>query len=311
MEGGVGGIVETCMGLREGERALVIADPPQQALAEAILQACLGRSRESVLVKIPTRRGPQEEPPLPVASMMVDADAIFLVTSQSMTHTQARRRACRAGARVLSMPGITGEMVAEGALAVDHGALEEAMRRVHRRLRGATTLRLRTEGGTDLTFDIRGREWITDDTGICRHRGECASLPAGEIFIAPREGSAEGRLVVDRIFGEALAAPARITLQGGYALRVVGAQGAVARMNRAGLEGRTFARFGFGLNPRARLTGNPLEDTKALGAVHVAFGDNAALGGRVRAGVQVDALVTNATLEADGRIILEGGRLRP
>jgi leucyl aminopeptidase (aminopeptidase T) len=309
-EGGVPGVVEACMGLREGEKALVITDPPKQALAEALFQACMSRSKESVLVKIPARRGPQEEPPLPVASMMTDADAIFLVTSQSMTHTQARRNACRAGARVLSMPGITEAMVAEGALAVDHGGLEEAMRRVHKRLRGATSLRVLTEHGSDLTFDVKGRDWITNDTGICRRRGECASLPAGEIFIAPREGSAEGKLVVDQVFGEPVPAPATITLQEGYAVRVLGAQGAVLEMNRGGLEGRNFARFGFGLNPRARLTGNPLEDTKVLGAVHVAFGDNTALGGRVRVGVQVDCLTTNATLEANGKPILERGKLR-
>src|SRR3972149_256068 len=49
--------------------------------------------------------------------------------------------------------------------------------------------------GTALTFRVEGREWIAEDTGLCAKKGAFTTLPAGEIFVAVVEGTAEGRLV--------------------------------------------------------------------------------------------------------------------
>jgi leucyl aminopeptidase (aminopeptidase T) len=80
-------------------------------------------------------------------------------------------------------------------------------------------------------------------------------------------------------------------------------------MNRGGRDGRAFGTVGMGLNPNARVSGNLLESEKALGTIHIGFGDNAAYGGNVRCGVRVDALFTKATVEIDGKVILERGAL--
>jgi leucyl aminopeptidase (aminopeptidase T) len=166
-----------------------------------------------------------------------------------------------------------------------------------------------SESGTDVTFDVTRREWITGDTGVCHRRSETTTLPAGEIFVAPVEGSADGRLVFDAWFHERAREPVIVVVKEGYASKVTGAAGAVHEMNRGGREGRAFGTVGLGLNPNARVTASLLEGEKALGAVHVGFGDNAAYGGNVRCGVRVDALFTKATVEIDGRAILERGSL--
>ena len=49
------------------------------------------------------------EPPAAVAAAMQQADAVFLHTSASLTHSQARIAAQKAGARVISMPGVSGD----------------------------------------------------------------------------------------------------------------------------------------------------------------------------------------------------------
>jgi len=53
-----------------------------------------------------------------------------------------------------------------------------------------------------------------------------------------------------------------------------------------------------------------LEDEKVLSTCHVAFGDNSTFGGRVRAGIHVDGIFLRPTIKLDGKIIMEGGRLR-
>jgi leucyl aminopeptidase (aminopeptidase T) len=52
-----------------------------------------------------------------------------------------------------------------------------------------------------------------------------------------------------------------------------------------------------------------LEDEKALGTVHLAFGSSAVLGGVNEAGVHVDGVVRELTVELDGELLLGAGRL--
>ncbi len=126
------------------------------------------------------------------------------------------------------------EALGGGALAIDHGELQRTMRRLQRRLRGASEVHVATVAGTDATLGTRGREWNFSDTGVAGHRGDVTTLPAGEIFVAPLEGSAEGRLVADTFFHEPLHTPATALLREGHAVKVVGAEAAVLEMNRGG-----------------------------------------------------------------------------
>jgi leucyl aminopeptidase (aminopeptidase T) len=200
-------------------------------------------------------------------------------------------------------------MLREGGLAADWTHVHEAVRRVARRLRGTQEVRLTSASGTDLTFRVAGRDWITEDTGLCSRKGAVTTLPAGELFIAPVEGTADGRLVADVYFEEPLIEPATATLKDGHAMRIVGAPKAVHAMNRGGRDGRALGRFGFGLNARARVTGPHLEAEKALGAAHLGFGDNLVIGGKIHCGVLVEAIVSEVGIEMDGTRILEKGRL--
>lgn len=309
MEEGAHRVIDGCLAVKRGEKVVIIADGRTQAVGQALFGAALAAEAQAVLCLLPPAARDGEEPPDPVARMMADCDVVVLATSQSMTHTAARRMANRAGARIASLPGVTEDMLSDGALTADYLEIQKTTRRLERRLRGAKSVHLASAAGTDLTFDVTRRDWITDDTGVCHRRGETTTLPAGEIFVAPIEGSADGRLVLDATFLTPLKEPVSVVVKEGHASKVVGASEAIHEMNRGGKEGRNFGKFGLGLNPRARITGNILEDEKALGAVHIVFGDNAAYGGTVRCGVRVDAILTKATVEVDGKRIMERGAL--
>ena len=310
LEEGARRVVETCLAVKAGEKVLVVADAKTHGIGLALFDAATAADAEAMLALIPPPKGKGEEPPDPLARMMADCDVVILATSQSMTHTAARRMANRAGARIASLPEVTEEMLATGALTADYLEIQKTTRRLERRLRGAKAVHVTSAAGTDVAFDVTRRDWITGDTGVCRRKGETTTLPAGEIFVAPVEGTADGRLVFDAVFHGPLKDPVSVVVREGYAAKISGMPAAVLEMNRGGKDGRNFGKFGLGLNPKARITGNVLEDEKSLGAAHVVFGDNAAYGGTVRCGVRVDAILTKATVEVDGKAIMEGGELR-
>jgi leucyl aminopeptidase (aminopeptidase T) len=62
-------------------------------------------------------------------------------------------------------------------------------------------------------------------------------------------------------------------------------------------------------NEKARITGVILEDEKALGTIHLAFGDNSTFGGTVKAGVHIDTVIHGPTVYLDDLQILGGARL--
>jgi len=309
MEDGARLILRTSAGLREKEKVLILVDRDTRPLGEAFLAAARSLGTDPVVLLILPREADGAEPPDLVATAMESADLILLATRKSLTHTHARRQANRAGARVISIPGITEDMLASGGLSADWGEIHELVRRVARRLRNARQLHLTSASGTDLSFSIDGRDWIAEDTGLCSRRGSFTTLPAGELFIAPVEGTAEGRLVADVYFDEPLLEPATATLREGHAIRIVGASRAVHAMNLGGRDGRTLGRFGFGLNARARATGPHPEAEKALGCANLGFGDNASIGGRLSAGVRVECIVSEISVEVDGKPVVEKGHL--
>ncbi|TLZ72728.1 MAG: aminopeptidase [Methanobacteriota archaeon] len=311
LEEGAASVLRTSAGLKAGERVLIVADPERMSVGRAFFYAAAALGCDPVLSLIRTREAAGREPPDLLAAALLEADVVLLATVHSLTHTHARRAANRAGARVVSMPGVTEEALEGGALTADHGALQQTMRRLQRRLRAADEVHVATPSGADFTVSTRGREWNFSDTGVAGRKGDVTTLPAGEIFVAPLEETAEGRLVADTFFQEPLHAPATALLAEGYATKVVGAEAAVLEMNRGGKEGRNLGKLGVGLNPRAHATAPLPEAEKALGAIHVVFGDSVPYGGRVSCGVRVDAILTGATIDVDGKPLLEKGRLAP
>ncbi|MFQ6107073.1 MAG: aminopeptidase [Thermoplasmata archaeon] len=302
--------IESALNVQKGESVLIITDTGKEKIAESLFDAAADVGAEPVVVKMLPRKRHGEEPPKVIANMMLDAQVILGVTTFSFSHTQARRNATRAGARIATMPGISEDMMTDGAMLADYREIERTMRRLYRKLRGAKRIEVYSDQGTDLTLRVARRDWITDDTGICHKKGAFTNLPAGELFIAPIEGNAEGKLIVDGSFFEILDEPATVHIKEGVATRIIGAKSAVAEMNKGGREGRFVCEFGMGLNPRARVIGNFLEDAKVLGTAHISFGDNSTFGGRIKCGIHVDALMRKPRVIVDNRLVLEDGELK-
>jgi leucyl aminopeptidase (aminopeptidase T) len=309
IEEGADRIVGQCLAVRKGEYMLVIADIDRKVVGEAMFQAARRVEAVPILTILPPRERPSQEPPDPLAKLMLECDAIVIATGTSMTHTIARVRATKAGARVASLPGVTEETLSEGGITADYGEIGRILRILEMKLRNARRVHITSGSGTDATFSVKGREWITRDTGLATRRGEVTTLPAGEVFVAPVEETANGRLVFDVRLHDLVEQPATLMLKEGYATRIVGAKSAVAEMNKGGKEGRNLGKFGMGLNPRAKPRAHIVEAQKAMGAVHVVFGGSTPFGGKVDCDVRVDGIMTDVTVEIDGTLLMERGKL--
>ncbi|HKZ48981.1 MAG TPA: hypothetical protein VJ397_09405 [Thermoplasmata archaeon] len=309
LEEGARQIVRNCLNLQGHEKVLVVADTTRDAVGVALFEAASEAGGDPVLVMIKPRLRPHAEPPWHLGRMMEESDVILLATEKSMTHSRARRAANRAGARVVSLPGVTDEMLAEGALTADYLEIQQLMRKLERRVQGSRGLRVTSPAGTDLALEVRGRAWNTEDTGTCRRAGDMTTLPAGELFVVPVEARTEGRLVIDVSFHEPLGTPATVQVKDGVASKIQGAHGAVLEMNKGGKDGRILGKFGLGLNPKARASGPPMEAEKSLGTANFAFGDNTIYGGRISCGVRVSAVIREPSVEVDGQVLVERGRL--
>jgi leucyl aminopeptidase (aminopeptidase T) len=304
--------VRDCMGARQGERLLVVTDQPLRRIGYALRQASVDLGLEVLLVEMLPRTSNGEEPPPEVAALMARMDVVLCPTSKSLTHTDARRAASAAGARVATLPGVTEDIMVR-CMNADYQRIAERTHRLCDLLAGTRVVRVQAPGGTDLTMPIEGRRPHAS-SGLFRERGQWGNLPTGEAYLAPLEGLSQGVLVVDgSMAGVGMTSqPIRIVVRDGYATDITGGPEAdrlIALLEPHGRDARTVAEFGVGTNDRAILTGIILEDEKVMGTIHVAFGDNKSMGGSVRVASHLDGLVKQPTVWFDDRKIMEGGRL--
>jgi leucyl aminopeptidase (aminopeptidase T) len=300
-------VVHQCLGVQRGEGVLVIVDHATRAIGEALRDEASAASADAVLAVMDERATDGTEPPRTVAAALQACDVFIAPTSRSLSHTAARKRASDAGARGATMPGVTEEMLAR-VMAVDFGAMAARSEAVAAVLDAGAVAHLSCPRGSELRLEIAGRKGISDD-GDLTSAGAFGNLPCGEGFISP--ASAEGKIVVSSLAPLGLTQePATLTVRAG---RIVSADGGLGpeyleRLQAHGELGTNLAELGVGTNDRATLTGNMLEDEKILGTVHIAFGASAGIGGTVSVPIHLDAVILEASLEVDGRQVLDAGR---
>jgi leucyl aminopeptidase (aminopeptidase T) len=300
-------VVRRCLGVKADEEVVVVVDPASRTIGEALREEAGAAGADAVLMVMDERATDGTEPPASIAAAMAACDVFIAPTTRSLSHTRARKRASEAGARGATMPGVTEEMLAR-VMAGDFEAMAERSRAVAALLEAGTRARVTCPRGTDLMLAIDGRAGISDD-GALTARGAFGNLPCGEGFVSPAYG--EGTVVAASLAPLGLSfEPARLTVAEGRLVAANGGLGPefIELLLSHGPLGTNLAELGVGTNDRARLTGNVLEDEKILGTVHVAFGASAGIGGTVSVPIHLDVVVLDASLEIDGRQVLDAGR---
>ncbi|HEY8769995.1 MAG TPA: hypothetical protein VIM03_05590, partial [Thermoleophilaceae bacterium] len=105
-------IVRDSLGVTSGESLLVVCDPTTHELGIKLRDEGERAGADSVLALMAERETNGEDPAAPISAAMVAADVVLAPTAKSISHSEARRRATEAGARIATLPGVTEEMLA-------------------------------------------------------------------------------------------------------------------------------------------------------------------------------------------------------
>ncbi len=225
-------------------------------------------------------------------------DAVIALSNYSTSHTQFRNFLTGlCGSRYASMPLFDMDMF-EGPMMADWKALSKKTLAMAKVVNSAETLNVATPNGSNLTVSKKGRKALAD-TGILTKVGAFGNLPAGEVFFAPLEGTAQGILVLEWAPTRRLNKAVTLLIKDGLVQEVSG-DDPYATVLRAKLddrpENRNVAEFGIGTNDRAKRPDNILESEKISGTIHIALGDNSSFGGKIRAPFHQDFVFFKPTV---------------
>lgn len=295
-----------CLGIGREETVLVVCDKKTKPVAEVFFHEAALLAKKVILVTIPVGKVHGEEPPELTARIMRECDAALLITTKSLTHTNARKKATERGVRIASMPCITFETACR-AIPVDYKKVARLNKKLLQAFSGARTIIVRTAKGTHFAFGL-SRPFLVD-SGIYTKKGAFGNLPAGEVFVAPKEGSANGVVVIDAsIADKKLERPVKLFVRNGF-VESISEKWLDKLLRRFGKNAFNIAEFGVGTNPKAMITGSVLEDEKVLGTCHIALGNNTGLGGKIYAKCHIDGVLKKPTIYADKKIVVKNGRI--
>jgi len=193
----------------------------------------------------------------------------------------------------------------------------EALRRT---FEGDGVVTVTAPNGTNLSVRVKPRDGFVSDGALTaekvRQGGAAAAtyLPAGELVLPAENGSANGKIVLDRVVWDGR------LIRG---LTLVFEKGVLTAMtaenDMSALEARYEAgsgaknRFGFldiGINDQTRLpVGSGRVVWTAPGSIAFGFGDNRGFGGGNQSDFVFIAQVSGATLTVDGKPVISAGKL--
>jgi aminopeptidase len=222
-------------------------------------------------------------------------------------------------------PTTTVEMF-ERCVALDYGEMQEKAAGIKKALDGVKEIHVTSPGGTDAYVSVKGRKPMLDD-GNFRLPGMGGNLPAGEVFISPTIAGVSGTIVFDGTVDldpHALIPkkPVKLVLKDGYVHKVTGGDEAksLLKMIEKGEQmarekgmkdeernARHIGELGIGINYKAKMTGNLLEDEKVGKTVHFAIGSN--YDNDANAMIHQDCLVLRPSMWADNKLIMKDGKL--
>jgi len=312
---GAGILIDTCGVAKPGEKVLIASDQDKISIANIIAEACVMRHIEPSILSMIPRKSHGEEPPVLYAAALKEADVVFAATSFSLFHTNARIEACKKGVRWVNLPDFSMHMLRKGGLFVDFHKQREKVEKIGKILSSGSLVQVITAKGTDIKFSIKGRDAIVE-SGISDKPGMVNSPPDIECCIAPLEGTAEGKIVIDGSIVLSGLGPLKkeVTLHvsKGFITEVEGAEEAelFRKLLNKAKEKEVFniGEFGIGLNPKCKICGSMLEDEGVYGTIHFGIGDNHTMGGCIESSMHTDVVVKTPTVLIDKKIVIKSGK---
>jgi hypothetical protein len=273
------------------------------------------------------------DPPEAVCESMMKSDFNVLVSSTGMLHCAANFRAMEAGIPAICLDGgMTLEMFQSGAVTDDMRMVAVRKHYVAKNVFGtnARDCRVTSRYGTEFTYSVADR--ITQPplppedfdsykiVNFAKDENRPGNnllyylFPTGEFNVAPVEGSANGKLVIDLTMHHLgrLQTPIDLIVENGRIVRIEG--GADARILRDYLT--TYgdenaymcpAEASVGVNAKAIVRGIQREDKNIWGTMHFGVGTNIDVGGSIKSNIHMDGVILEPTLYVDGVKRIDNG----
>lgn len=307
-------VCKECADIKPGENVVISTDFNKLRIAECLAGAALALDAKPTIVMITPTGAHGAQLTKPAEDAVAASDVFFLPATYSQTHTDARKRALANGARGCTMCEVTEDLMCTGAMMGNYEECDVRGRSLGAVIAKGKKWRYVTKEGTDLEGIIEGRP-IQYETGLFREPGQFGAWPNSEINIAPIEGTANGKIVVNvRIMnlGVMKDEPTTLFVENGL---IVGAEGAGGNelmdilRNFNDPTAFNIAEFGLGLNPVSRTYANNLEALGKLGTGHVGIGSNYAIGGTVKAPLHTDVSFKETQVYIDDVLIYDNDKI--
>jgi leucyl aminopeptidase (aminopeptidase T) len=301
--------MKECAHVRRGEGVLILADDLQAPELSAVISIAASKLRAHAVSIVYPAIPPYREPPRTVLHAMKSSDVIIACSTTPIA-SGIIEEALQAGTRILSMFRITIDALRR-TVPIDYRALTLEMKEIKKALDASNFVEIFSPQGTHLRVQMANRGTRLA-LGSIRKPGEIDFIPAGAIGVAPLEGTAEGRVIVDGTilgFGRCLK-PITFEIEKGRVKKVKGGDEwkGLRELLRRDESASMLCEIGLGANPRAKLVGGP-EDERVRGSVHIGLGENRYFGGILASASHLDGTMLHATLKVDGKELVRGGRL--
>jgi aminopeptidase len=208
-----------------------------------------------------------------------------------------------------------------GGVNVDYADLQSRGAQVSAALAGGSEIHITDAGGTDLKVRVGGRKYGVSDGIISADdaktaAGQSVYLPAGEVYVAPVPGTAEGKVVRAKEFYQGKEVNNLVlTFSAGKLVSIAGSGPGFdlmkAAYDAAGEGKDLFAVVDFGINPNVKLPSNSSIATWVpAGTVTIGVGNNVWAGGDNKTPYGYFVSLPGTTVTLDGKAVVEAGQLK-
>jgi leucyl aminopeptidase (aminopeptidase T) len=188
-------------------------------------------------------------------------------------------------------------------------------------LENGKQVHITTPAGTDLTVQIEERPVQISDGVISEedmNRGSAGYymwLPAGEVYLVPVVGTANGKVVIEKFFYSGKTVEGlTLSFKEGNVVSMTAKSGLkrIKEVYDAAGEGKEKCAFiDFGINPNVKIpNGSDMVTFMSAGIVTIGIGGNVWAGGDNDSGYELYLHLTNATATIDGKAIVKNGELK-
>lgn len=309
-----------CLKVKKGEKVLIVTNPHHDVLviSQALYNSSLKAEANPSIVIQPVKTQLDASEDTVIGAISSQPDVVISMSHQKIGKDLKAQKDPYIvnGQKIDSIfhflletnktrgfwsPTVTIEQFIK-TVAVDYSRMKKEAAYIKKILDDGTRVKITCPSGTDIEFGINKRDAFVDD-GDFSEPGAGGNLPAGESFISPEIGTANGTIAFKgsiSVYNGVLILddPLLVTVRSGFVDKIAddengkiladtiergkktaeeyGRNGKLSPEDSAeyAKNTRSLGELGIGINPKAEIIGNMLIDEKVYKTCHIAIGSN-------------------------------------